>query len=266
MAIRGIMGMMRLLPPLLLLVLFAPGALARGEHKVEVLDTYPAGRDVTLGPGEKFHVRIGYSTDSQTRIFVRPYLDGREVRADTSPSPAYRGSGETAAWFSLPDTGDRVDEIRIFVGNSKRRLGASYEVSIASGAATAAPAPAPDWVAELENRVVEATGGPQPEPTTAEKRWFTGFMLGVSGLALFGLVAPAWGFLRWRGRWRIAAAIPMVGMGLFAVFLLLVAVFDPDSLGLLPLVVLLGAVPSSLFMAILFIARRFAGAHRGQSP
>jgi hypothetical protein len=256
------MGMKRLLLPLLLL-LSAAGVSARGEHKVEVLDAYPHGRNVILDPGEKYYLRIAYSTDSMTRIFVQPYLDGREVRADTSPSPAYKGSGETAVWFSLPDPDDRVDEVRIFVGNSKRRLGAAYEVSIASGTGAAAAAPA--WVAESEHRVVDAIGGPQPKPTAAEERWFTGFMLFVAGLAVFGLVAPIWAFRRWRGRWRNAAAIPMVGMGLFVVFLLLIAMFDPGSLGLLPLVVLMGAVPGSLFMAILFIARRLTGAHRGES-
>lgn len=254
--------MKRLLLPLLLL-LSAAAAPAHAGHEVEVLDTYPPGRTVTLGPGEKFYVRIAWSTDSMTRIFARPYLDGREVDAINSPSPRYEGSGETAAWFSLPDPDDRVDEIRIFVGNSKHRLGTVHKVSVASGTSTTAPAPA--WVAALEDQVVGATGGPQPEPTAAEERGFTGFMLAVAGLAVFGLVAPIWGFRRWHGRWRIAAAIPMAGMFLFVAFLLLTAVFDPGSLGLLPFVVLMAAVPSSLFMAILFIARRLAGAHRGES-
>lgn len=254
-----------LLLPLLLL-LSAACVPAHAAHEVEVLDTYPPGRHVTLGPGEKFYVRIAWSTDTMTRIHARPYLDGREVRAWTSPSPRYdQGSGETAAWFSFTGKHDRVDEIRLFVGNSKTRLGAVHEVSIESGASAAARPPAPAWVAELESRVVEATGGPQEPPTASEERWFGGFMLVVAALAVFGLVAPIWGFKRWRGRWRIAAAIPMAGMGLFVVFLLLTAVFDPGSLGLLPFVVLMAAVPSSLFMAILFIARRLTGAHRGEA-
>lgn len=257
--------MKRLLLPLLLL-LTAIGVPAHAEHKVEVLDTYPPGGNVTLGPGEKFYVRIAWSTDSMTRIHARPYLEGKEVRAWTSPSPRYdQGSGETAAWFSFTGKRDRVDEIRLFVGNSKARLGAVHKVSVESSASATARPPAPAWVAELESRVVEATGGPQEPPTASEMRGFTGFMLVVAGLAVFGLVAPIWGFKRWHGRWRIAAAIPMVGMGLFVAFLLLTAVFDPGSLGLLPFVVLMAAVPSSLFMAILFIARRLTGAHRGDA-
>lgn len=254
--------MKRLLLPLLLL-LSAASASAQTAHKVEVLDTYPPGRHVTLGPGEKFYVRIAWSTDTMTWIHARPYLDGREVRAWTSPSPRYdRGSGETAAWFSFTGKHDRVDEIRLFVGNSKKRLGAAYEVSVESGASATARPPAPAWVAELESRVVEATGGPQEPPTASEVRGFGGFMLVVAALAVFGLIAPIWGFRRWQGRWRIAAAIPMVGMGLFVAFLLLTAVFDPGSLGLLPFVVLMAAVPSSLFMAILLLARKLTGANR----
>ncbi len=251
--------MIRLLALLLLLATVSPVC---AGHAVEVLETYPPGRDVTLGPGEKFYVRIAWSTDSMTRIFLRPYRDGDEVRVLNSPSPRYdRGSGETVAWFSFTDADDSVDELRLFVGNSKHRLGATHAVAVRSGAAAARP-PAPAWVAELETAVVEATGGPPEPPSDPDERWFKRFMLTVAGLALFGLLAPVWGVLRWRGRWRIAAAVPMVGMGLFVVFLLLTALFDPGSLGLLPLVVLLAAVPSSLFMVVLFLARWLTGANR----
>ena len=251
--------MKRLMLPLLLL-LSAVSAPAHAAHVVEVLETYPSGQYVTLGPGEKFYVRIAYSTDSMTRIFARPYRDGKEVGAINSPSPRYEGSGETVAWFSFPDTDDKADEIRLFVGNSNLKSGAVYKVFVEGGARTAAPAPA--WVGALESRVVEATGGPQSMPTVSEERWFTGFMLVVAGLAVFGLVAPIWCFLRWHGRWKIAAAVPMAGMGLFAVFLLLAATFDPGSLNLLPFVVLMAAVPSSLFLAILFLARALTRTNR----
>lgn len=251
--------MNRLLP--LLLLLLPAIAPAQTDHRVEVLETYPPGRHVTLGPGEKFHVRVAWSTSSMTRIFLRPYRDGKEVRALNSPSPRYdRGSGETVVWFSFTDADDSVDEVRLFVGNSRHRVAATHAVSVRSGAATARP-PAPAWVAELESGVIEATGGPHEPPTAVDQRWFKRFMLTVAGLALFGLVAPVWGFVRWRGRWKIAAAVPMVGMGLFVVFLLLTALFDPGSLGLLPLVVLMAAVPSSLFMVVLFLARWFTGAN-----
>src|SRR3546814_3000121 len=90
------------------------------------------------------------------------------------------------------------------------------------------------------------------------------FMVVVFGLALFGLVAPIWCFRRWRGGWRIAAAIPMVGMVLFVAFLLLTAVFNPDSLGLLPFVVLMAAVPCSFAIVVLFVAGKRSEEHNSE--
>src|SRR3546814_19303667 len=79
------------------------------------------------------------------------------------------------------------------------------------------------------------------------------FMVVVFGLALFGLVAPIWCFRRWRGGWRIAAAIPMVVMALFVAFLLLTAVFNPASLGRLTFVVMMAALPCSFAIVVLFL-------------
>ncbi len=247
----------------MVLLLSTAGAVAQGVHTVEVVDTWPPGAQVSLAPGGKFYLRIAWSTDSMTRIHARPWLEGREVAAWTSPSPRYdRGSGETVAWFSFDSAGMRADEVRIFVGNSRPRLAAVHRVSLTSASTAAAAAPAPAWVAELESRVVDATGGPREPPDPADGRWLDRFMLAVAALALFGLLAPLWGVVRWRGRWRIAAAVPMVAMGLFATFLLLTALFNPGSLNLLPLVVLMAAVPCSLFIAALFLARMLTGASR----
>ncbi|MFC3714768.1 hypothetical protein ACFONC_01170 [Luteimonas soli] len=250
-----------LLPWLAILSMVAHG------HEVEVLETYPPGDRVELGPGQEFHLRIAYSTDPVARIFVRPYLDGREIFSDGSPSPAYRGEGETSAWFSFKGIGDSADEVRVFIGNSSglKKPALVYPVSIASVPAADAPPPAPAWVATLKDGVVAATGGPQQPMTQGDKIGMSVFMVVVFGLALFGLVAPAWCFRRWHGGWRIAAAIPMVGMGLFVVFLLLTAVFDPGSLGLLPFVVLMGAVPCSVAIIVLFLVRKFTGADRRET-
>src|SRR3546814_6161953 len=106
-----------------------------------------------------------------------------------------------------------ADEVRIFVGNNSglKKPMLVYRVSIVgSGTAGAAP-PAPAWVATLKDSVVAATGGPQQPMTQADKVGMNAFMVVVFGLALFGLVAPIWCFRRWRGGWRVGAAIPMEG-------------------------------------------------------
>lgn len=240
---------------------------AHARHEVEVLETYPPGDRVELGPGQEFHLRIAYSTDPFARIFARPYLDGRRVYANTSPSPAYRGKGETTAWFSFTDADDSADEIRIFVGNSSglKKPALVYQVSIVGSDTAGAAPPAPVWVATLKDSVEAATGGPQQPMTRGDKVGLNAFMIAVFGLALFGLVAPIWCFRRWQGGWRIAAAIPMVGMGLFVAFLLLTAVFNPGSLGLLPFVVLMAAVPCSIAIVVLFLVRKFTGADRREA-
>src|SRR3546814_13091161 len=49
-------------------------------HEVEVLETYPPGDRVELGPGQEFHLRVAYTSEPIARIFERPYLDGTPVR------------------------------------------------------------------------------------------------------------------------------------------------------------------------------------------
>lgn len=255
---------LRLLWPWLALVSMA----AQAGHQVDVLATFPPGEDVVLGPQQAFHLRIGYATDSITRIHARPYFKGREVDALNSPSPGYRGSGETAAWFTLADADDEVDEVRIFTGNSgrvtRRPPALIHRVAIRSTRGPVAERTVPAWVASLEESVIAQTGGPPQPESAGEIVGVNAFLLVVFASAVFGFVAPVWCFRRWRGRWRIAAAIPMVGMALFVAFLLVAALFDSGSLNLLPFVVLMAALPSSLFIVLLFLARKWSGAARAE--
>ena len=232
---------------------------AQSGHQVEVLDTWPAGEAVTVGPGEPFHLRIAWSTDSMTRIFARPYYRGKEVPALNSPSPSYRGSGETSVWFTLSKRNGQVDEVRLFTGNggkvTRRPPTLTHRVSISGSTTALSATPAPEWVARLQADVESATGGPQEPTGSADDAWMRGFMLLVLALTLCGFLLPIWCVWRWRGRWRIAAAIPLLGMGLLVLMLLSAAVFAPGSLGLFPLTLLLAAICSSLVTMLLVVAR-----------
>src|SRR3546814_13183310 len=86
-------------------------------HEVEVLETYPPGDRVELGPGQEFHLRVAYTADPIARYFARPYLDGREVRANNTPQPGYRGIGVPTIWFSSADVDGRGHEHPAFTGN-----------------------------------------------------------------------------------------------------------------------------------------------------
>ena len=56
------------------LVAFAGGA--RAEIEVRVLATHPASDSVTLGKGQTFYLRLGYTTDEPLRIWARPFFQG----------------------------------------------------------------------------------------------------------------------------------------------------------------------------------------------
>src|SRR5687767_13494459 len=91
---------------------------ASAATTVDVLDTEPARRTVTLGSGQTFFMRVAYSTDTPVRIWARPYFEGREVNAGSNPSHLYEGEGEALAWFFfLGEPGQQVDEIRISAGD-----------------------------------------------------------------------------------------------------------------------------------------------------
>src|SRR3546814_17389073 len=89
-------------------------------HEAEVLETYPPGDRVELGPGQEFHLRVAYTADPIARIFARPYLYGREVRANNSPSPGHPGSGHTTIWASFAAGEDGGDDNPVVLGKNKQ--------------------------------------------------------------------------------------------------------------------------------------------------
>ena len=66
-----------------------------------------------------------------------------------------------------------------------------------------------------------------------------GFFLAVPVLGLFGLLAPLWGLLRWRGGWRLAAALPAVAMGFVVLRILVDTARDPTAHNLWPFEILM---------------------------
>jgi hypothetical protein len=66
----------------------------RPATTVEVLETYPAGKQVTLGRGENFYLRLSYDTDHPIGIWARPYFKGEPANAGNNGSYSYSGNGE----------------------------------------------------------------------------------------------------------------------------------------------------------------------------
>jgi hypothetical protein len=256
---------------LLLMCLFACLGLSgelQAATTVRVLDTFPAGQDITLARNRNFNLRLAYSTDTPSGIWITPYFQGKPVAAGTSPSAMLSDSGETLAWFFLMRPGDEVDEIRIRAGSGSTAstpVVATYPLHLVGGTQAAQDTEPPVWVTELGERARVAqeqairTRNAEPE-TVGGMAIVSGFMLVALGLGVLGLGAPAWMIRRWSGAWRLAAAVPAALM-VFVVLRIVVGVTrDPTSHNLWPFeIVIAGALCAGLCLALV-IAHKFLAA------
>jgi hypothetical protein len=245
-------------------------ASADAQSRVTVVETYPAGDSIVLGRNQKLYVRLSYATDRAVRIWVRPYLHGREVDAGSSPSNPHAGTGEALGWFFLMHEGDEVDELRVTAGDGTRdgtHVVANYPIRVRSGTREVAESATPEWVAELTRQAELAAKQTSHEPANAarsvgESVLFGSFMLVMLGASLFGFVLPAWGIWRWRGGWRIAASAPAVMMAFVLLRILIGVSVDSTSHNLWPFELLQAGLLSVVVMGVLFAARRFARVRR----
>ncbi len=87
-------------------------------------------------------------------------------------------------------------------------------------------------------------------------------MLGVLMLLVAGIGVPLWSVWKWRGGWRIAAAVPAT-LILFVVLRIIVdTARDPTSHNLWPFEILQFGVLALLIVGGLELARRFRGVTR----
>jgi hypothetical protein len=256
----------------LLLFIFGLGSIgvARSETTVRVLDTYPSGDTITLARNQNFNLRLAYSTDQPAGIWITPYFQGKRVNAGTSPSQPYSGTGEALAWFFFMKPGSEVDEIRITAGDggtNSTPLVATYRVRIVGGESVASAAPPPDWVIELGERAKvaqqQALKAHMSKPTSAsDMALFGGFMLAMLAVGIAGFAAPAWSLWRWRGGWRIAAAVPAAIMAFVVLRIVIDTSRDPTSHNLWPFEILMAGALSAGITVALMIARKLAGTAR----
>ena len=244
---------------------------ARADVTVEVRETSPSGDAVALGPDQTYYLRLEYSTDEAVHIWARPWFHGREVDAGSHPSPQYTGSGEALGWFFIRKPGTQVDEIRITAGDGTRngtRLVAIHSVEITVGR-TPVAATAPAWVARLraqaeqaEERARQASAN-QPD-TIGDKLFFAAIMLAVPLLCLLSFAMPAWALWRWRGGWRIAAAVPAAIMAFVVLRILVGVLVDPTSHNLWPFEIIMAGMLGLGMLLALWLVRRMTGAGAGR--
>lgn len=241
---------------------------------VRVVETYPAGGSLVLPRNQDFYLRLAYETDKPIGIWITPYFQGKAVPAGTSPSIRYSGKGEALAWFFFMRPGQRADEIRIRAGDGGYAMPvvASYPVQVAGGdfpaASSSSPwAPTePAWVKDLQERanrqIAANSAASQGTVGPGAYLFLGGFMLAVGALALAGLAAPIWAMRRWRGGWRLAAAIPLALLGFVVLRILAGTATDPTSHNLWPFEILLAGLTGLGILAVLALARRFVAAER----
>lgn len=237
---------------------------ARADTTVEVLETDPAGETVTLGKGERFHLRLAYASDTPVRIWAQPFFRGEPARAGSSPSVTYSGTGEALGWFFLFEAGDQVDEVRIQAGDGSRdgtRLVTRYPVRVVGSARRAAARTPPAWVADLrqqsEAAMRSATAQAAATPSSAGGVALFGVLAcGMIAAALGGLAAPLWGLWRFRGLFRAAALLPSAALGYVVLRIAVDVARDPTSHNLWPFELLQAGVLSLAFMGALALARR----------
>jgi hypothetical protein len=250
---------------MLWLATWAVGQAAGAATTVEVLDTEPANRTVTLDAGQTFYMRIAYSTDTPVRIWARPYFEGREVNAGSNPSRVHEGEGETLGWFFfLGEPGQQVDEIRISVGDGSKAGTQELErlpVRITGGTASVPARAEPAWLARLkseEQRLQRADYERRmSEPLGAgDQAVAAGFMLAVLALGIGSLLLPLRAMRRWEGGWRVAAAVPVLWVGFVVLRIGVGTASDPTSHNLWPFEILYAGVVSFVLIGALTVARR----------
>ncbi len=239
---------------------------AQAESSARIVQTQPAA-DATLGRQESFWVHVEYDTDEPIRLWARAYRNGAQVEEVMSNgSLIYTGSGEALGWFALTEPGT-VDEVRVRAGGGKpyREWDLVREpVQLRWTEKAPSTDPREAWVTDLleientrqQEEAEQRANEPQSAGTTA---LFGGLMLAVLMLFVAGIGVPLWSVWKWRGGWRIAAAVPAAVI-LFVVLRIIVdTARDPTSHNLWPFEILQFGVLALLIVGGLKLARRFMG-------
>jgi hypothetical protein len=91
---------------------------------------------------------------------------------------------------------------------------------------------------------------------------FSGFMLVAGVLLLAGILVPLWSVWKWRGGWRIAAAIPAAVMAFVLLRILVDTARDPTSHNLWPFEILIFGTITLACIGALNVARKFTSTER----
>jgi hypothetical protein len=255
-----------LIPLLLALLVVAPVTAKSQESGVEykIAETQP-GLSAQLRPWGKLYVRLTYRTVRPVGFYIEGYAAGQKVRHTSSNiAPAYpAGEGEALVWMSYKDP-TKIDEIRIMAIGDRwdQPLGSiSAPVQLEWTPAAKSNPRAPSWFARLnreqQDRAAEAERQ-RPKNTALGGFIFTIIIystLAYPVLQLFLIFTV-------RGRWRIAALLPVIAMVPFGGMTANAIVHGSN---LWPLVVMAFLSIAAVYLLLLLIVRWLVG-RSGKAP
>jgi len=226
----------------------------------------PAG----LHKNDRLYLRIHYQTNVQ--MWIRPVYSSGGARIKKGLTSGQwlldPGEGDALAWVTFREAAS-IDSIHVSASASGRDGFASQDVAVdfrwdaqPSSGETQAP-----WVGPL---LAAERAHQQQEFADMERRLGSGsggigavsiglglVMVVVAGVALFaGFAWPVWGIVRWRGGWRIAAAVPAAALGFWTIKDVFDIVSDRTSHNLLPFEFIIGGFLILPYMLVVTIVRR----------
>ena len=253
--------------PMLLLAPMASSAL-----ELTIADIHP-GLSGSLDRSDAVYIAVGYEMETAEAPFmlhVRPYFRGRAVPVRTSPSPSHAGRGRALVWFGSLEEGQRIDRIDLVVsGAANGDAGASdlsFPVSFRGTGRAGAESELPPWVVRMneahQRLLAEPQGGNEMQPGKA--LLVQVLLLVLMAVSLVGWVGTGVAAWKWRGGWRLVAAVPA---GMITVVVLNGVIDigrDPTSHNLWPLELALYGVPSAILLVVMVLLRRSLGSPNGQ--
>jgi hypothetical protein len=253
---------------LFLIQLFLAGNAATSQAAdsdilLKITGTDPTGKSVTLGLNQNFYVRVQYDTKIPTDIWVRPFFHGKEVPALGNASFKYSGAGDALGWFAFTKAA-QVDEIRVKGdagnnGNGKSLL--SYPIRITASEGVSSRTDRAQWVDDLlaQEKELQKTAGLEASAQSNPARdnlFLSGFMLFMLLVLVCAIAAPAWALWRWRGGWRVGAAVPICLMAFVILRIIIDTSVDPTSHNLWPFEILYNGFIGLCVLAVLWFVRK----------
>lgn len=225
--------------------------------RVQVLETDPPS-PATLGHWEPFHLRIGYEADRTIRVRGDAFFQDKRVTSISSGSPRYEpGTGEAYVWLAHTEAA-QVDKVVVTAEDDVTRNPLAQTELAVDLAWTGikqpeAPRARAGWVerlrAENERRSKAESAAYMNRPVP----WWEGVL---SFAAIWAgpvyLVLQVVLLRRYRGGWRLAAAVPALPMT--GVLIYTVYAYQAGS-NLFPLVLIFTSPFALLYLLGLMVVR-----------